>query len=331
LRRSDAYIDVGATCKRVKSLALDLSHLTAVAPVANCIPLVTTAIDVLLPTQAGYPKRLAALGCDAILHVRGPLHDEAPAVAIVGARAASRDGMTRAHAIARHLGDAGVRVISGGALGIDGAAHRGALDAATPTSAAATTTLDAATRSRVAATTVVLGSGIDVLYPARHASLFDQIVARGGALVSMFPRTMKPRRSTFPQRNPLIAALSDVVLVVEAQVHSGSMSTAMAARQQNRPVAACPGSPGTDALLAGGAAFVDHGDDILALLAGLPPRATPGPVVVEDCLDHDARAVLDAIRAGAPTIDSIAAMTGLPVRAVIRALPQLESCPARMQ
>jgi DNA processing protein len=296
--------------------------LTALAAVAICIPPVTIAIHVLQPTQAGYPKRLAALGWDTVLHVRGVLDDESPAIAIVGARAASHDGMTRAHAIARHVVAAGTRVISGGALGIDGAAHRGALAAAG--------------RTGVAATTIVLGSGIDVLYPVRHAGLFDQIVERGGALVSMFPRGLKPRPSTFPQRNPLIAALSDVVLVVEAEARSGSMSTATSAREQGRVVAACPGSPGTDLLLAAGACVVETGEDALCALRDTQlTRATPGAVSVDNAtervLDPAARAVLDAIRAGAPTVDSIVAFTGLPVRVVLRALPQFESCPARMQ
>jgi DNA processing protein len=278
--------------------------LTLPGLVANCIPLVTTAIDVLLPGGAGYPQRLSALGQALVLHVRGELCD-GPAVAIVGARAASRPGIDRAHALGKHLAAAGIHVVSGGALGVDGAAHRGALAGG-------------------GGTTVVLGSGVDVLYPARHARLFDQIVAHGGALVSMFPLGMQPRSSTFVQRNALIAALADAVVVVEADVHSGSMSTARAARDQGRVLGACPGTPGTARLLAAGAALVEHGEDILSALAGAP-RALP-PV----CLDVEALAVRDAIRAGARTIDAIVTATGLSVRAVLLALPQLESSPARL-
>jgi DNA processing protein len=277
-----------------------------VVPVANCCPLVTTAIQVLLPTQAGYPKRLEALGWDSVLHVRGELSAHKPAVAIVGARAASRSGMDRAHALARHLAGVGVQVVSGGALGIDGAAHQGSLEGG-------------------GTTTVVLGSGVDVVYPERHAALFDQIVERGGALVSMFPRGLKPRAGTFIKRNPLIAALADVVIVVEAEVRSGSMSTARAAREQGRVLAACPGSPGTMRLLAGGAtALVETGEDALAAVAGTPRLHAPVQ------LDFDALAVRDAMRAGARSIDSIVTATGLSVRAVLRALPKLESCLARM-
>jgi len=275
-------------------LALDLSHLTAQGGVANCIPLVTHVM-----------RRLNELGWDPALDVRGGLC-EGSAVAIVGARAASTRGMERAHALAKHLASAGVHVVSGGALGIDGAAHRGSLAGG-------------------GTTTVVLGSGIDVVYPTRHAPLFDQIVAAGGALVSMFPAGMQPRAGTFLQRNPLISALADAVIVVEADVRSGSLSTAAAARKQGRLVGAWPGSRGCDRLLATGAALVESGEDALALLAKTPRYPTP------PTLDDVALAVRDAIVAGARGIDAIVHATGLPVRSVLRALPQLESCPTRMQ
>jgi DNA processing protein len=281
--------------------------LTPLVQVANCIPLVTALHRVLLPRQTGYPQRLVALGWTPELHVRGAL--SAPAagrsLAIVGARAASQRGMDRAHAIARHVAGRGVHVVSGGALGIDGAAHRGALAGG-------------------GTTTVVLGSGVDVAYPARHAGLFADVLAADGALVSMLPAGTLPRHHTFVARNPLISALADVTLVVEADVRSGSMSTAAAARRQGRLVAAWPGSRGCDRLLAGGAALVEDEGDVLAALAGSPRY----PVPVE--LDGDAARVRDALIAGARGIDQIVRVTGLTVRAVLRALPQLESPPARM-
>src|SRR5690242_7749919 len=101
-RGGGAYIDVGAARKRLKSLAPDRSDLTDVAGVANCISLVTTAIDVLEPGDERFPERLVALGWRRRLHVRGTLN-AGPAVAIVGARAASRTALDRAHALARHL------------------------------------------------------------------------------------------------------------------------------------------------------------------------------------------------------------------------------------
>jgi DNA processing protein len=270
---------------------------------------VSTAIRVLLPEQAEYPPRLVALGWKPTLRVRGTLHTPAAArsLAIVGARAASQRSMDRAHAVARHAAVAGIHVVSGGALGIDGAAHRGCLDGA-------------------GTTTVVLGSGADVLYPSRHARMFQQILDAGtGALVSLLPDGTQPRAGTFVARNPLISALADVVVVVEADVRSGSMSTAAAARKQGRLVVAWPGSGGCDRLIARGAAVVESVDDVLAALAGQPRF----PVPLE--LDGDAAKIRDALLAGARGIDQIVRVTGLPVRAVLRALPQLESPPARMQ
>jgi DNA processing protein len=222
-------------------------------------------------------------------------------MAIVGARAATRVAMDRAHALAKHLAARGVTIVSGGAIGIDGAAHRGALAGG-------------------GVTTVVLGSGIDVPYPARHAQLFEQIVAHGGALVSMFPPHMQPRPGTFPARNPLIAALADAVIVVEADVKSGSMSTARAARELGRPVAAWPGSPGCDLLLHDGAAIVEGGADADALLAGAPRMPSPP---AEPVLDPIAARVAAALRNGARGVDGVVAETGLSVREVLRALPHL--------
>ncbi|MDQ3370837.1 MAG: DNA-protecting protein DprA, partial [Myxococcota bacterium] len=158
-------------------------------------------------TTGAFPRRLAALGWTAPLHVRGAAPGDGPAIAVVGSRAASGDGMERATQLAQHLAHRGVHVVSGGALGIDGAAHRGALAGG-------------------GTTTVVLGTGVDVPYPRRHAPLFAQVVAHRGGLLSMLPDGTEPRPHTFPQRNGLIAALADAVVVVEADVRSGSLSTA---------------------------------------------------------------------------------------------------------
>ena len=275
----------------------DRGDLTARVWVANCFSPVTVSSVVLTPGVPGYPVRLAALGWSRMLHVRGTL-SEAPAVAIVGARAASRLGMERAHAAARHLADRGTRVVSGGALGIDGAAHRGAL----------------------ASTTVVLGSGVDVAYPARHADLFDQILASGGALASLLPDGTQPRRGTFPQRNPLIAALADVIVVVEAELRSGSLSTARAARELGRVVVAYPGSRGCDRLLATGAGIAEGPEDVVSALAGAPRM--PGAHAHE--LDSELERIRQAAKAGIRGVDALVEATGLPVRAVLRALPLIE-------
>lgn len=262
---------------------------------ANCFPLVSTAV--LTPDQL--PKRLQALGWARPVYLRGePLRDGS-AVAIVGARAASRAALDRAHALGRHLAAGGVQVVSGGALGVDGAAHRGAL-------------------AGRGGTTVVLGSGLDVLYPPRHAPLFREILGHGGTLVGMQPDGTHPLPGMFPQRNQLIAALADVVIVVEAELRSGTMSTVAAARAFGRLVAAWPGSPGCERLLATGAAIIEAAADAELALAGTPRHRAPRAV------DPIARQVQDAIAHGAAGIDEIVRHTGLTVRAVIRALPLIE-------
>jgi DNA processing protein len=235
--------------------------------------------------------RLQALGWKRPVYVRGAELGNGPAVAIVGARAASRRGMDRAHALARHLAGRGVQVVSGGALGVDGAAHRGAL-------------------AGNGATTVVLGSGLDILYPPRHAPLFREVVARGGSLASMLGDDTGPHRGTFPQRNQLIAALADVVIVVEADLRSGSLF--------GRIVAACPGSRGCERLLASGAALIECESDAELALAGAPRHRATGAI------DPIAQQVQDAIASGATGIDEIVRRTGLTVRAVMRALPMIE-------
>jgi DNA processing protein len=246
------------------------------------------------------PQRVQALGWRLPVYLRGAPLTDRPAVAIVGARAASRVGMDRAHALGRHLSARGVGVVSGGALGIDGGAHRGALAGG-------------------GTTTVVLGSGVDVLYPARHAAMFCEILGCGGTLAGLMPDGTQPRPSLFPQRNRLIAALADLVIVVEAELVSGSMSTVAAAQSFGRPVAAWPGSAGCDRLLARGAAIVESSDDAERALAGDPRRAVPAAAI-----DPITQQVREAIAAGASGLDDIIRHTGLTVRAVLRALPMIE-------
>jgi DNA processing protein len=206
--------------------------------------------------------------------------------------------MARAHALAKHLAGRGVHVVSGGALGIDGAAHRGALAGG-------------------GTTTVVLGTGCDVMYPARHAPLFADALAAGGALLSLMPDGATAKQGSFVSRNDLIAALADAVIVVEAEVKSGSLSTAHAAFKRGRVVAAWPGSPGCDRLIALGAGVVESSEDAERALAGAPRM----PVPVQ--LDSDAREVARALAEGAVDIDEVVRRTGLTVRAVLRALPSV--------
>lgn len=242
------------------------------------------------------PQRLVALGWSRDVYARGPFEVNGPAVAIVGARRATQRGMERAHALARHLGAHGVHVVSGGALGIDGAAHRGALAAG-------------------GATTVVLGSGCDIAYPDRHEALFEQVLASGNSLVSELPDGSVPRRGTFISRNKLIAALADVVVVVEAERISGSLTTAKFGLELGRIVVAYPGTSGCEALLERGAGIAESESDVDAALAG-EPRKRIAHVEDED-------SVRAAIAAGALSVSEIVAKTRLPVRVVLRALARL--------
>ncbi|HEV8324205.1 MAG TPA: DNA-processing protein DprA [Myxococcota bacterium] len=196
-----------------------------------------------------------------------------PRVAIVGARAADAYGTGVAARIAGALAAHGVAVVSGGARGVDAAAHRAALAAG-------------------GTTVAVLGTGIDIAYPPEHAGLFARIAAPGGgALVCQYPPGTAARPGQFPARNRLLAALSDAVVVVQAGPGSGALITADEARALRRPVLAVPGaagaplSTGTHGLLRGRqAAWCEDASDVLRVLAdrsrGAPPRIPAASEVV---------------------------------------------------
>ena len=174
-----------------------------------------------------------------------------PRAAIVGSRQPSPYGEAVAEQLGADLARAGVIVISGLALGIDAAAHRGAL---------------------IGGGVTVAGTGVDIVYPAAHSKLAQDILAAGGALVSQFPDGMTPRRHNFPARNWTMAALSDVVVVVEAAERSGALITAEAALDLHKEVMAVPGSVfaplsvGTHGLIRDGAGLVQNARDVLAVL-----------------------------------------------------------------
>ncbi len=203
---------------------------------------------------------------------RWPPPDD-PKVAIVGARRPTPYGEAVSERLATDLARAGVIVISGLALGVDAAAHEGAL-------------------AGEGCTIAVLGTGVDVIYPTANAGLAARIVAGGGALVSQFPDGTGPRRDHFPRRNWTMAALADLVVVVEAAEGSGALITAEAALGQGRTVMAVPGSVfsalsvGCHQLLRDGAGLVQNARDVLAELSGLTavlddPLATPERLGIE--------------------------------------------------
>jgi DNA processing protein len=182
-------------------------------------------------------------------------------VAVVGTRDADPIGAAFARRLAREIAEADVGVLSGGALGIDAAAHRGALQG----------------QGR---TVVVLPSGLSHWYPRRHEALFREVIDKGGALVSQFPPETPPTRWTFPRRNALVATLADLVLVVQAPVNSGALDAAECARRLGRRVMAVPAAPtdrrgaGCVRLLRAGALPCASARDVLDALA-----AVDGPLV----------------------------------------------------
>ena len=225
--------------------------------------------------SSDYPQLLTEISDPpACLWTRGDRAAFAPiGVAVIGARYASQEGLAAAHEIAFDLARAGIVVISGLARGVDSAAHRGALDAGGRTIA-------------------VLGTGIDVVYPAENAEL-SEMIAASGLLVTEFSLGSAPEDWHFPRRNRIISGLSKAVVVVEAKEKSGSLITARLAADQGRDVMAVPGTfvggrnRGANALLRDGAKLVESAVDILQEL-GLDDRAArrgESPEVVEFTVD----------------------------------------------
>jgi len=181
---------------------------------------------VLLPGDKGFPPRLRATpNPPGVLYVRGTLTAEARRVAVVGARQADETGLELARSFGDGFARAGVEVVSGGARGIDTAAHEGALWGAGRSIA-------------------VLGCGIDVTYPAENRELFDRLANGGGAVVSEFAPGTQPAPKNFPRRNRTVAALSNAVVVVRAAARSGALITAAHAADLGVRLFAVPGDPG---------------------------------------------------------------------------------------
>jgi DNA processing protein len=252
------------------------------------------------------------------LFVRGPGRLAAlveSSVAVVGARASSHYGIHVAGELGLGIADRGWTVVSGGAYGVDGAAHRGALD------------------STVAGTVAVLACAVDVSYPRGHSELLHDI-AQEGLLVSEHPPGCAPTRSRFLVRNRLIAALSVGTVVVEAALRSGSLTTARQARELGRYLMAVPGavtsdmSTGCHRLLRNGASCVTSAADVLDVVGALILDAAPeqrGPSRPRDALPEAVRLVLDAVpvrRWAGPA--SIAKTAGVPTLTVQQLLPPLQ-------
>jgi DNA processing protein len=277
-------------------------------------------IAVVLAGDEAYPERLrrdphapAVLFC-----VGDPLALQPPAtVALVGTRAPTRYGIGVAAQFGADLAAAGVSVVSGLALGIDGAAHEGACGAG-------------------AAPIGVVAGGLDKPYPARHARLWQR-VAECGAVVSESPAGVRTERWRFPVRNRLLAALSDVVIVVESRHHGGARHTVEAAATLGLPVGAVPGSirsatsEGTNALLADGAFPACSTADILVALSLVGIHATPQARTEASGTGSERdrpgpgrdRAIYEALSSDPASLDDLVRITGLDLPALCGGLERL--------
>ncbi|UNX55900.1 DNA-processing protein DprA [Georgenia sp. TF02-10] len=269
-----------------------------------------------LPGEEHWPAGLDDLPVPPfVLWVRGdPAALHGRSAAVVGARAATTYGQRVAADIGLGLAEAGVAVVSGGAYGIDAAAHRGAL-------------------AGEGVTVAVLAGGVDRLYPAGNAALLESVLA-SGAVAAEVPPGCAPSRSRFLARNRLIAAMTGATVVVEAAWRSGALSTAARAAEVGRPVAAVPGpvtsmaSAGCHRLLREGAVCVTDAAEVRELLApageDLPAEPAVQPGLLDD-LDPVAARVLDALPVrGAAPVASVARTAGLDPAQVRAALGHLE-------
>ena len=240
-------------------------------------------------TDADYPPNLKQIADPPpFLMARGLLEaNDTACVAVVGARAASEAGLRMAQRLGFELAAHGFVVVSGLARGIDGAAHRGALEAGGRTIA-------------------VLGCGIDVAYPPEHRGLADTIVERRGAILSELPLGTAPLPENFPSRNRILSGLALGVVIVEAAEKSGSLITARMALEQDRQVFAVPGSPlsgktrGSNRLLREGAVLVECVEDVIEDLA--PQMAGHLAGKLSASVEREARAVLQSTPAAAATV-----------------------------
>ena len=270
--------------------------------------------SVLTSGSAGFPKLLSVLDPPPpLIWVLGDLEILARrSLAIVGARAASAAGQRFAYCLATELGEAGYGIVSGMARGIDTAAHRGSLNGGT---------------------IAVLAGGVDDIYPSENAALYDSIRARG-CIVSERPMGLKARAADFPRRNRLISGLSLGVVVVEAELRSGSLITARLAGEQGRDVFAVPGSPadprcrGANDLIRQGAILVEEAADVLRVIGGhrevSAPRAEVGRAELDEPDLDRLRERIAALLSSAPTsLDSLSRLAGTQVSAVLAALTEL--------
>ncbi|MCF6190427.1 MAG: DNA-processing protein DprA [Cocleimonas sp.] len=255
-----------------------------------------------------------------VLYVHGNLSIiNDPQLAIVGSRNPTQSGITSAYDFAKHLGQVGLCITSGLALGIDGSAHQGALDGNAPTIA-------------------IIATGIDRVYPAKHRDLAHKI-AETGAIISEFPIGTQPRSGNFPRRNRIISGLAHGTLVVEAALKSGSLITARLASEQGREVFAIPGSihnplaKGCHQLIRQGAKLVETAQDILEEMSAVidlseidqPTLEQPSNTYSEETnIDSEHQILLDKMGYDPIPIDQLVVTTGLKPESIAAMLLILE-------
>ncbi len=273
----------------------------------------SAGLEIVTAASADYPQNLKQIfDPPPVLFIRGSLiESDRFSVAIVGSRRPSQYGLAMADKLSRDLSSRNLTVVSGGARGIDTAAHRGAL----------------AAKGR---TIAVLGCGADQVYPPENAKLFDEI-AQNGAIISEFVPGCGPDAWRFPARNRLISGLSLGVVVAEGEADSGSLITAQHAAEQGREVFAVPGnvdnarSRGPHKLIKDGAKLVESAEDVLEEL-GVPlePQQKPQLSIHIDDLDPGERKLVDILSLEPKPVDAIIDESGLQPSQVIGALTLLE-------
>jgi DNA processing protein len=288
-------------------------------------------VRVLTREDAEYPRNLREIyDPPIVLYVKGAFSErDALSIAIVGSRRTTLYGQEMGRKLAYQLARVGVTVVSGLARGIDTAAHKGALQA----------------KGR---TVAVIGCGIDIVYPAENQKLANEIVEKGGAVVTEFPFGVKPDRQNFPMRNRIVSGWSLGTVVVEANLTSGALITAGQAAEQGRQVFAVPGradsilSRGTNKLIKDGAKLTEDVEDILGEFEYLLPKNVARPVEatpdsggtkpalrlseleqkVMAQLGREEAAIDDIIRASGLTTASVSAtLLALEMKRLVRQLP----------
>ena len=310
----------GASAGELRAAGLDTRVVSAITEVRTQIDphdeldrVQKAGVDVLTWHDPTYPRLLREIDdLPPVLYVRGELtDDDQRSVTIVGTRKPTAYGKEAARHLSGDLASAGVTVVSGLARGIDGIAHRAALEAG-------------------GRTLGVMGSGLDVPYPPEHAGLMRQM-AENGAVISEYPLGTKPDARHFPRRNRLLSGLSLGTLVIEAPARSGTFSTIRSALEQNREVLCVPGSiysPAsalTNQMIREGAKLVMNAEDVLEELNLGAATAHQSPLPgLDEPVSGDEAAIYEVLNLDPQHIDDLSRRTEIPVTRVMGALSVME-------